>query len=84
MSRTVKRWKKTRAAYRDQVNENKKEEKETLVPMKKRNTHGVKIILLLERGEDIRFNSLVRLSKALGVSLEELVKGVIKYKLKDE
>jgi transcriptional regulator with XRE-family HTH domain len=29
----------------------------------------------LERGEDIRFNSLVRLSKALGVSLEELFKG---------
>lgn len=29
----------------------------------------------LERGEDIRFNSLVKVCKALGVSLEEFFKG---------
>ena len=29
----------------------------------------------LERGEDLRFSSLVRVSKALGVTLEELFKG---------
>jgi transcriptional regulator with XRE-family HTH domain len=29
----------------------------------------------LERGEDIRFSSLIRVAKALGVSLEQLLKG---------